>query len=247
VSVDPLAAEGFTGAAAAYERGRPGYPPEAVEILVRELDLRPGRLVLDLAAGSGKFTRALVGTGAAVVAVEPIDAMRETLAASLPEVRALPGTAEEIPLPDRAVDAVTVAQAFHWFDGERALAEIHRVLAPRGRLALVWNWRDQSDPLMERLTELMEPYRRGVPSYASMNWREAFERTELFTPLEEAHVPHPYETDREGIVARVASVSFIADLPDEERERLLEDVRALVPRDQVVARYRTDVYWCDRV
>ena len=245
--IHEAAARGFSRAVSDYERGRPGYPPEAVEILVRELDLRPGRTVLDLAAGSGKLTRELVRSGAEIVAVDPVDAMREALAASLPGVRALPGTAENIPLPDGSVDAVTVAQAFHWFDGARALAEIHRVLRPGGRLGLVWNWRDQSDPLMARLTELMEPYRGSAPGYASGIWRHALEETTRFTPLEEAHVPYPYETDGEGMVARVASVSFIANLPDDERERLLADVRAAVPAGRVVARYRTDVYWCERV
>ena len=245
--IHDAAARGFSRAVSEYERGRPGYPPEAVAILARELGLGSGRTVLDLAAGSGKFTRALVAAGADVVAVEPVDAMREALEASLPGVRALAGTAEEIPLPDGAVDAVTVAQAFHWFDGERALAEIHRVLRPGGRLGLVWNWRDQSDPLMARLTELMEPYRGAAPGYASGEWRRAFEETTLFTPLADAHVPHPYETDGEGLVARVASVSFIADLPDDERERVLARARELVPAGPVVARYRTDVYWCERI
>jgi ubiquinone/menaquinone biosynthesis C-methylase UbiE len=125
------AARGFEQAADAYERARPTYPQAAVAWLCERLAVRRGRRVLDLAAGTGKLTRSLVAAGADVVAVEPIAAMRERLP---PEVEALDGTAEAIPLPGASVDAVTVAQAFHWFDAEPALAEIHRVLRPGGTL-----------------------------------------------------------------------------------------------------------------
>ena len=124
--IHPTAAAGFSLGAAAYERGRPGYPAEAIGWLAEQLGLRAGRTVLDLAAGTGKLTRALVETGAEVVAVEPVDEMRAQLEAAVPAARALAGTAEEIPLADGAVDAVTVAQAFHWFDRDAAFTEIHR-------------------------------------------------------------------------------------------------------------------------
>jgi SAM-dependent methyltransferase len=124
------ASRGFARASEAYERGRPGYPPEAVARLARELELRPGRVVLDLAAGTGKLTAHLVGTGAELVAVEPVAEMRAVIERALPGVAAYAGTAEEIPLETNSVDAVTVAQAFHWFSGEEALVEIHRVVRP---------------------------------------------------------------------------------------------------------------------
>ena len=134
--IHPAAAAGFGRSAEAYERGRPGYPDAAVDRLVAAL---PGRRVVDLAAGTGKLTRALVARGCDVVAVEPVAEMRALIA---PPARAVEGVAEATGLPDASADAVTVAQAFHWFDGPRALAEIHRVLRPGGVLALIWNRRD---------------------------------------------------------------------------------------------------------
>ena len=243
--VDPVAATGYAEAGAAYERGRPGYPADALARLFAELGIGPGTHVLDLAAGTGKLTRELVGAGADVVAVEPVDGMRATLERALPGVRALAGEAEAIPLADGSVEAVVVAQAFHWFDGDAALAEIHRVLAPGGALGLVWNARDETVPWVARLTEIMEPYRGETPGYKS-GWRAAFERTNLFTPLESAEFRHVHELDAEGVVARVASVSFIAALPDDERERVFARVREALPADEVALPYRTDVFWCRR-
>ncbi|HEY4915702.1 MAG TPA: class I SAM-dependent methyltransferase, partial [Solirubrobacteraceae bacterium] len=113
------------------------------------------RTVLDLGAGTGKFTRALVSRGLDVVAVEPLDEMREILQQQLPDVRALAGTAENIPLDDDSVDAVTVAQAWHWVDERRALPEVARVLRPGGELCLIWNRRDHSVAWMRRLSDVM--------------------------------------------------------------------------------------------
>ncbi|MBI3690304.1 MAG: class I SAM-dependent methyltransferase, partial [Mycolicibacterium aromaticivorans] len=129
----------FGSEAAAYERGRPSYPPEAIDWL-----LPPGaRDVLDLGAGTGKLTTRLVERGLDVVAVDPLAEMLELLSSALPDTPALLGTAEQIPLPDNSVDAVLVAQAWHWFDPEQAVAEVARVLRPGGRLGLVWNARDE--------------------------------------------------------------------------------------------------------
>jgi SAM-dependent methyltransferase len=136
-----LAASSFARSAGAYERARPGYAPEAVAFLVKRLGLGPGRVVVDLAAGTGKLAGQLVPSGARVVAVEPLAEMRSLIPAG---IEVFDGTAEAIPLPDASVDAVTVAQAFHWFDAEVALREIERVLRPGGSLALVSNRRDPS-------------------------------------------------------------------------------------------------------
>ena len=248
------AARGFARAAEEYERGRPLHSPAAVARLVRELAIRPRTRVLDLAAGTGKLTRRLVETGAFVVAVEPVDEMRAALAASLPEAEALAGTAEAIPLTDSSVDAVTVGQAFHWFDGDAALAEIHRVLRPQGRLGLVWNARDEGVRWVAALTEIMEPYRGDAPAYRTGSWRSAFERADLFTPLENARFRLEHELDADGVVARVLSVSFIAALPDDERMQVAARVRELLAgdpatrgRDRVAIPYRTDVFWCERL
>jgi SAM-dependent methyltransferase len=221
---------------------------------VSELRIGPGRRVLDLAAGTGKLTRMLAKTGAEVVAVEPVDEMRARLTRSLPGVKALDGTAEAIPLPDRSVDAVTVGQAFHWFDGDSALGEIHRVLRPHGRLGLIWNVKDESVDWVRRLGEIFEPYRGDSPKVALGLWKEAFERTHLFTPLERARFAFVHETDVATVIARVTSISFVAALPDEEVERIVVQVRELLAthpetrgRKIFPMRYRTGVYWCERV
>jgi SAM-dependent methyltransferase len=247
------AAQGFSGAAASYEEGRPTYPPAAVARLARELHLGVDRAVLDLAAGTGKLTALLVGTGATVVAVEPVAEMRAVLERALPGVRAISGTAEAIPLGAGSVDAVTVGQAFHWFRGDEALAEIHRVLRPGGGLGLLWNDRDTSIGWVGHLTEIMEPHRGDTPSYRSVAWRDSFERTTLFGPLSHAGSRHVHRLSPEGVVARAASVSFVAMLPEPERERVLDEVRDLLATDpetcgraEVDLPYRTDVYWAKR-
>jgi ubiquinone/menaquinone biosynthesis C-methylase UbiE len=248
------AAQAFDGAAEAYDRGRPGFPAEVVVTLVDVLKIEAGVRVLDLAAGTGKLTRMLASAGAELVAVEPLGGMRARLEASLPGVRALEGTAEAIPLPDASIDAVTVAQAFHWFDGSAALAEIHRVLAPGGRLGLLWNVKDEQEDWVAQLGELVERHRGTAPRYVSGAWRAAFEETDLFTPLAAEHFSHVHEVDAEGVVDRLLSISFIAALAGEEREQVGEQVRRLLAehpdtraRETFCLPYRTDVYWCERV
>jgi ubiquinone/menaquinone biosynthesis C-methylase UbiE len=215
---------------------------------VRELGVAPGSPVLDLAAGTGKLTRQLVPTGADLTAVEPVEGMRRKLAEAVPGVRALDGTAERIPLDDGTFDAVFCGQAFHWFDGERALAEIHRVLRPSGGLGLIWNVRDEAVPWERRLSELLKRHQSNAPRKRWGRWRDAFEQTPLFTALEERRFEHSHEGDTETMLARVGSISFIAALSDEERAAFLEEVRTLVePHDSpLVMHYRTEVYWCRR-
>ena len=248
------AAQAFDGAAEAYDRGRPSFPPEAVTALAEVLGIGPGVRVLDLAAGTGKLTRLLVPTGAELVAVEPLDGMRARLEANLPGVRALEGTAEAIPLPDASADAVTAAQAFHWFDGRAALREIHRVLSPGGRLGLLWNIRDEQEDWVARLGEIIEPHRGTAPRVQSGAWRTAFEETELFTPLISKHFSHVQDADPQGVVDRVLSISFIAGLSESEREQVEQQVRGLLAehpdtRDRETFRvpYRTEIYWCERI
>jgi SAM-dependent methyltransferase len=253
-AIHQSAARGFALAPDDYERGRPMYPFAAVRRLVRELRIKPESAVLDLAAGTGKLTRLLAQLGADVVAVEPVGEMRKRLLETVPGVRALAGIAEAIPLEDESVEAVTVGQAFHWFDGDAALAEIHRVLRPGKRLGMIWNVKDESVDWVRLLAEIVEPYRGSAPRVASGSWKEAFERTELFTPIERARFAFVHELDVDTVVARVTSISFIAALDFRVRERIVEQVRELVAthpdtrgREVFPLRYRTGVYWCDRV
>jgi SAM-dependent methyltransferase len=249
--IHEAAARGFARAADAYEHGRPGYSPAAVEHLCDALGIGPGRAVLDLAAGTGKLTRLLVPTGAELVAVEPVGEMRAALARGLPGVTALAGTAEDIPLAADSVDAVVAGSAFHWFHGDEALAEIHRVLLPGGRLGLLWNVRDESVPWVAELTAIMEPHRGSAPRYRSGAWKEAFRRRAIFSPLRCAEFRHVHRLEPEAVVARVASVSFIAALGERDIADVLARVRALLAHDPatrgrevVELPYRSDVYWC---
>lgn len=137
--VDEVLAKSFESIGADYDRYRPGFPAEAIDLVAPE---RVGT-VLDLGAGTGKFTELLVGRADRVIAIEPSEPMLAVLRAKLPSVDSLAGTAEQIPVEDSSVDVVTVAQAFHWFDRQRACAEISRILVPGGALGLIWN---HSDP-----------------------------------------------------------------------------------------------------
>jgi SAM-dependent methyltransferase len=233
------AATGFARAVDAYQRGRPGYPADALALLAERLDLRPGRTVLDLAAGTGALTRPLLETGADVIAVEPVAEMRAALPAA---ARSLDGTAEAVPLDASSVDAVTVAQAFHWFDGDAALREIHRVLRPDGLLAIVWNRRIDDDPVNRALAGIIEPHRADTPTHRGDPWRAAFDRTALFGPLEQHVFANEQHLDADGLEARVMSISFIASLPDDERANVASAARELAAGGSVTVPYRTEVY-----
>jgi SAM-dependent methyltransferase len=212
-----LHASSFGAAADAYQRGRPAYPQSAVEWLVP----RRARTVLDLGAGTGKLTRSLAEAGLRVTAVEPSRGMREQLAAAVPAARVLAGSAEEIPLAGASVDAVVVAHAWHWFDAERAVPEIARVLVPGGTLALAWNMRDESEPwvaalgaimhrdsaqVIETSPEIGAPF--GAPERMEVRWRQPVTRRE--------------------VLDLVASRSYVISMPGGEREQLLGEVAELL-------------------
>ncbi|HVM13864.1 MAG TPA: methyltransferase domain-containing protein [Egibacteraceae bacterium] len=237
------AAIGFQRSAEAYERGRPAYPQVAVQWLVDLLDLRPGRLVVDLAAGTGKLTRMLVPTGATVVPVEPVLGMCSVLAEAVPDVPIVAGAAEQLPVADAGVDVVTVAQAFHWFDGSRALAEVHRVLSPGGWLALVWNRRDLQDPVHQEISRIIDPYRGDTPSHHCEHWRRPLQETRLFNRPQEVAFANEQVLDVNGLVDRVMSTSFLAALSTGKQQAVVASLRALAVRHEgsVVLPYRTEI------
>jgi len=249
VSINEIAARGFSSAADVYERARPGYAPEALDWLCQQLGLRRGKTVLDLGAGTGKLTRDLVPTGAHVIAVEPLDEMRAHLVEAVPEAEALAGTAEQIPLEDGNVDAVVSGQAFHWFDPSRALPEIHRVLRPGGGLGLIWNSRDVSDELQLALDEILDPYREGV----SGTWTHRHEATLVAPPYFGAVEARSWRSEQhvslDGLCDVVASRSYVANLEASTRSELLGHVRerfGKVP-EPLVLRYVVEVFVADRV
>jgi SAM-dependent methyltransferase len=238
----------FGLAASEYERGRPTYPPAVGSLLERELGLGAGTRVCDLAAGTGKFTRLLLDLGCDVVAVEPVEGMRAKLSQLLPAVETLDGTAEAIPLPPASVDAVTVAQAFHWFDAPAALAEIHRVLRPRGGMALVWNVRDESVPWVERLTEVIGWYKHPASRYQTVDWRVEVAASGRFGSVEKASLPWAQEMTRDVLRDRILSISYIAALPPADHDEVLGRVLELASGfdEPFDLPYVTDVYWCRR-
>jgi SAM-dependent methyltransferase len=244
---------GFQRGADIYATGRPDYPPEIVTWLISTVGLGPGKRVAEIGAGTGKFLPSLIVTGADVIAVEPVEAMRSRLKATYPHIDIREGTAEAAPLRNGEVDAVVCAQAFHWFANPLSLAEFRRVLAPGGALALVWNVRDQSVPWVRRLTEIMAPHVGDAPRHDSGRWRSVFP-AEGFGPLSECRFSHSHDGHPEDVVlARVMSVSFIAALADRQRaavERQVREVMASTPElagDSVSFPYETVAYVCRRI
>jgi ubiquinone/menaquinone biosynthesis C-methylase UbiE len=247
--VDPLA-QAFAGATDVYERGRPGYPAEAVEWAGTWLGLDARSTVIDLAAGTGKLSRQLAGRVGRLIAVEPLAEMRAVLATTVPSAEITEGTAESIPAADGEVDAVTVGEAFHWFDGDAALDEIHRVLRPGGGLALFWNWSGEEDeqPWTTALGSVLDDARRPLVRpenrpYTGI-WRQAFERTQLFQPLEQYEVLWRARFSIQRYLQLIASWSWVAALSTHERTALLDDIEAaLAPfgGDGLDLGFRTEV------
>ena len=211
-------ANSFGAAAATYERGRPPYPAEALDWLLPAV---PGR-VLDLGAGTGQLTRQLVDRGWAVVAVEPSAAMRDQLHEVLPDVRVLKGSAEHIPLADAAVDVVVVAQAWHWVDVDKAVPEVARVLAPSGRLGLIWNIRDERQDWVARLGRIM--HQGTEQDMGSTNPQVGAP----FGPIDRLDVEWTHRLSSHEVVDLVASRSYIITLPADERAAVLDRVRELL-------------------
>jgi len=235
MALHPLAQQ-FASVAGEYERGRPGYPPAVVGALAAELGVPAGAPVLDLGAGTGKLSRALLAGGYDVIAVEPLAAMRELLAERIGPYRVLDGRAEQLPLTDGSVAAVTVADAFHWFDPVAALAEIRRVLTPGGGLAVLsttpdWtgvSWANELGKLMEQL--------RGAhthPGFDGPPWQEAVRAADGFGDLRELRVTAPQPTSAERIADHMSSTSWVAALPDERRREVNAQIRRLLAGDEV--------------
>jgi ubiquinone/menaquinone biosynthesis C-methylase UbiE len=241
--------DAFGNTAREYELGRPRWPQELIDRVVRELELTADATVLDLGAGTGKLARDLVPRFARVLAVEPDGAMRDVLEEVVPEAEALAGSAEAIPLDTRSVDAVFSAEAFHWFASDETVAEIARVLRPRGGFAIFWNieFGEPEPSLGEAVDSLLdEAFARGgspgLPRVLSGAWRKPLERSS-FGPLHEATIEREVVRERERWLATMLSVSSIASQSDEERLALATRLRELVPDVEYRWRIRTVAYW----
>jgi SAM-dependent methyltransferase len=231
-----------------YERGRPGYPQEVVDLA----ELGPSATALELAAGTGKFTRQLVSRIAHVVAVEPDPGMRRMLVSGCPGVDVIDGSAEQVPLADDTVDAVFVAQAFHWFDNEPALREIARVLRPGGALVVMWNVAKGSPvPSITSVEELLAPIwprDSGFPldmmsgDWAPDAWNLPFAK-KTFDPIREARLDKPQTVDPQELVAYFGSMGWIANLPDDKRQPLVEAMTSHLTAAKYVLPWQTRVHW----
>jgi SAM-dependent methyltransferase len=208
----------FGAAADIYERGRPSYPREAAAWLVPS----QARVVVDLGAGTGKFTRQLVAPDRELIAVDPDAAMLDVLKTAVPGVRTFVGTAESLPFDDNSVDAITVAQAWHWVDLDRGVPEVARVLRPGGALGLIWNVRDEDEPWVAALGHV-------IHQGGSQDLQEADPIVGApFDPLERLTFPWVNVVTLDGFIDMVASRSYIIVLPDDEKARVLSEVRRLL-------------------
>jgi ubiquinone/menaquinone biosynthesis C-methylase UbiE len=233
-------ASSFADVADEYERGRPGYPPEAIAWLLGERPLD----VLDLGAGTGKLTSALLGAGHRVIAVEPLAQMRAILASSYPDAVALEGTAEALPLQDASVDAVAVGAAFHWFDQPAALAQIRRVLRPPGVLGLLGNGFDTSRAWVARVREILGPPALARPGH----WPTGEQLEPYFARVQEREFPHEQRLDRQSLRDLASSRSSLAIMPEPERQTVLDSLDRLWAEEPEL-RERTDAVmpWLARV
>lgn len=251
VQAHPSAAADVSRAADRYESGRPPYPAAAVNWLADRVGLHAGLPVVELGAGTGKFTRILCDRGAMVTAVEPVAEMAGLLRATAPTARVVAATAEATGPPGESADLVAAAQPFHRFANEVTLAEIHRLLRPGGNLAPVWNRRDQSQALWAEVEWLIEPPGVGQPTHQRDGWREPLRRSGRFGPLERSRFPHDHRVDRMGFRDRLLSIGYIAAL-DQRPRRLpraqLEQLwsRHVAPPCDLDPHYLIDVYVAPR-
>jgi ubiquinone/menaquinone biosynthesis C-methylase UbiE len=246
----PSSRIGFSRSGELYDKSRSNYPDVVASRLFKHLNVKPGDKVLDLAAGTGKWTERLVRHGCEVYAAEPSKAMREKFSERMPSVPVTDALAEALPWGESTFDSVFAATAFHWFDAEAAAREIHRVLKPGGSLGLLWTaWDSESIPEWYRaVRSRIQPFESGTPRYRHMIWRKPFDEMRLFDFLQfESHDNTRAVTSTE-IVERMLSISYVAALPDLVFNALkaqLEDIlRAYILRGQIFKMpEEIHIYW----
>lgn len=242
-------ARSYAQIAQTYSQGRPSYPEQAQTWLQQSLGLKPGCTVVEVGAGTGKFTRLLCGTGAAVVAIEPVKPMLAKLVEAYPAVQAVVAEAQSIPLPSGFADAVVCAQSFHWFATQAALQEFMRLLKPGGLLGLIWNVRDESVDWVQKVTDIITPYEGDAPRFYKMTWQAVVERSPLQLVSYDRWA-HQHEGPLEDvIIRRTMSVSFIAALPKPQQASILEQLKTLIAthpalqgRERIAMPYTTQAW-----
>ncbi|CAO3680584.1 unnamed protein product [Umbelopsis vinacea] len=258
-----IANQGFSAGADDYAKARPSYPITALQSLRSELNLVPAETkVLDLAAGTGKFTELLVKEGYHVTAVEPVAEMRAKITENLPSVKVMEGTSWNIPVESESQDVVVIAQAFHWFDDVETLRECRRVLKPTGRLAFIWNMESQErSKWVAELREIYQKHDADVPQYRKGTWKEVFyeeEAAQLFhLPLQHRQFTNDFPVDgKEVIWQRIKSKSYVAVLDPQKQQKLQQDIYAVLddPSNEFtqtadghyIYPHECDLYWAER-
>ncbi|KAK9479032.1 S-adenosyl-L-methionine-dependent methyltransferase [Lipomyces japonicus] len=240
-TVHPVSLSAFNSNHENYDKYRPTHYKPAVDSLISHLKLKQGDTVIDLAAGTGKFTELLIPHGFNLSAVEISDGMLESLRKNFPNIKSRKGSSYYIPVQDSSVDAVLSAQAFHWFADLKSLSEIHRVLKPNGKLGLIWNF-DPSVPgeapeWQRKVAELCWKYDEGLPQFRKSWWKEVFQTPEAarlfkFPYQEETHF-WTFQVPKESVWHLWETKSYITKLDDVEKSKVKAQVDDIVKEAKV--------------
>lgn len=249
-NLHPTAAKGFGAAAELYQQARPSYPQEVISWLRNDLNLGSSSDVVDLAAGTGKFTTYIKQVTSHVIAIEPVEQMQQQFIELHPDISIKTAYSHRLPLETARYDAVLCAQAFHWFANVETLQEVHRVLKPEGHLGLIWNQRDTGVDWVQAIAELIFPFEKDTPRYHSGQWKHVFQRQAWFKLDSEHHFSHQHIGSVEQVVSnRILSSSFIAALPTEQQQQLKLQIEKIVfdylgkkPQDEISFPYITYAY-----
>ncbi|MDD1747505.1 MAG: class I SAM-dependent methyltransferase [Methanomassiliicoccales archaeon] len=238
----------FSGRASSYAKARPGYPPELFDHLFAVGALSAGCKVADLGSGTGIFSELLLDLGVVVYAIEPNQEMRELAEERLslaPGFHSVPGCAERTTLPDGSMDAVTAAQAFHWFDPDQTREELRRVLKPSGQVIMVWNNREkEADPFNRAYSELVDRYSRDKHEIDALRQ----DPQERFYPFGYHHEQfhHSKDFDLAGLECLITSASYMPKNGEAGYQEMIEELGQLFAGhqvdDKVKIKYVTDCY-----
>lgn len=250
--IHPTAQQGFGHKeyAQKYENARPNYPESITPWLQQHLQLTPKSQLLDLAAGTGKFTHYLLPITQHITALEPVEEMRNIFKQHYPKIHLVDGVSNKMPLTNGQFDTVVCAQAFHWFSNLETLNEIHRVLKPNGDLILIWNYRDESIEWVQQLSACLSPFEKDTPRFHTRQWQDVFSQQNKFITMAEQQLSYQHQGSVEQVVTeRLLSSSFIRILPKNQQLELRHQIESIIQNhlnktanDQINFPYITYIY-----